>query len=219
MANLAFRAVAPYVFAMRIIGGEFGGRKMIPPEGDQTRPITDRVKQSLFDILAPHIEGAAVYDCFAGTGSMGLECLSRGAAFCTFFEADRSTLARLTQNITALRVQDRTRIIPGDIFKWFERTNTRPTTAGAIGADLVFLDPPYRFVRDRPDELIQLAFHMAHLHLRPESILVFRHDAADTLDLPNLDRFDQREYGGMSLEFYRPVRAEAAEADSTTPSP
>lgn len=194
---------------MRIISGEFGGRKLIPPEGDQTRPVTDRVKQSLFDILAPYIEGTTVYDCFAGTGSMGLECLSRGARFCTFFEADRSTLARLTQNITALRVQDRTRIIPGDIFKWFDRTNTRPATAGQIGADLVFLDPPYRFVRDRPDELIQLVFHLTHQHLKPESIVIFRHDAADTLALPKLQRFDQREYGDMALEFFRPAPQES----------
>ena len=66
---------------MRIIAGEFGGRKLLPPVGEVTRPITDRAKQSLFDILTPLIEGARVYDCFAGTGSMGLECLSRGAAY------------------------------------------------------------------------------------------------------------------------------------------
>lgn len=187
---------------MRIIGGEMGGRKLIPPEGEQTRPITDRVKQSLFDILTPRIDGATVYDCFAGTGSLGLESLSRGAAYCTFFEADRSTLARLTQNIATLRVQDRTRIIPGDIFKWFERATTRPTMAGEYGADIIFLDPPYRFVRDRPDELIQLTFHIAHMHLKPGAVLVFRHDAKDILDLPKLNRIDQREYGGMAVEMY-----------------
>ncbi len=194
---------------MRIIGGEFGGRKLIPPEGDQTRPVTDRVKQSLFDILSPRLEGAVVYDCFAGTGSMGLECLSRGASYCTFFEADRSTLARLSQNITALRVQDRTRIIPGDIFKWFERTTTRPGTAGRIGADLVFLDPPYRFVVDRPDELIQLAFHLTHLHLQPGALVIFRHDARDRLDLPKLNKVDEREYGGMMIEMLQKTEEES----------
>ena len=61
---------------MRIIAGEFRGRRLLPPEETGvTRPVTDRVKQSLFDILAPRLEGARVYDCFAGTGSMGLECL------------------------------------------------------------------------------------------------------------------------------------------------
>src|SRR5687768_6336297 len=87
------------VVAMRIIAGEFRGRRLLPPEGtDVTLPITDRVKQSLFDILAPRIEGARVYDLFAGTGSMGLECLSRGAAHATFFEADRSAVQRLQKN-------------------------------------------------------------------------------------------------------------------------
>ncbi|HEX2971347.1 MAG TPA: RsmD family RNA methyltransferase, partial [Tepidisphaeraceae bacterium] len=91
---------------MRIIAGEFRGRKLLSPEGDTTRPITDRVKQSLFDILTPLLPEAVVYDCFSGTGSMGLEALSRGAAQATFFEADRSALARLRQNIDALKVAD-----------------------------------------------------------------------------------------------------------------
>src|SRR5438270_4924082 len=101
-----------YYSSMRIISGEFRGRRLLAPEGDITRPITDRVKQSMFDILAPSIAGSTVYDCFAGTGSLGLECLSRGAACAVFFEKDRSALARLQQNIAALDVQGRARIIP-----------------------------------------------------------------------------------------------------------
>src|SRR5438105_14038385 len=100
---------------MRIIAGEYRGRRLLAPEGDVTRPITDRVKQSLFDILAPRIEAATVYDCFAGTGSMGLECLSRAAERAIFFEADHSALARLRRNIEALRVADRTRVVAGDL--------------------------------------------------------------------------------------------------------
>ena len=188
---------------MRIIAGEFRGRKLLPPVGEVTRPITDRAKQSLFDVISPIIEGARVYDCFAGTGSMGLECLSRGAAFVTFFEADRSALTRLTQNVMAVRAGDRSRTIPGDLFKWFERTNTRPGTAGEIGAELVFLDPPYRFLTDRPNELLQFALHLTHAHLSPGATVVFRHDAKDKLDLPNLERYDLREYGEMAIELLR----------------
>jgi 16S rRNA (guanine966-N2)-methyltransferase len=188
---------------MRIIAGEYGGRKLLPPIGEVTRPITDRAKQSLFDVITPLIPGARVYDCFAGTGSMGLECLSRRAAFVTFFEADRPALTRLTQNIMALQVSDRCRTIPGDLFKWFERTNTRPTTAGDIGAELVFLDPPYRFLSDRPDELLQMALHLTHAHLMPGATVVFRHDVKNQLDLPNLERYDAREYGDMAIELLR----------------
>src|SRR5436309_11051741 len=105
---------------MRIIAGEFRSRKLLAPATDATRPITDRVKQSLFDILSPRIEGARIYDCFAGTGSMGLECLSRGAAHTTFFESNRSATALLKKNIAVLRVQDRSTVIAQDLFKWFD---------------------------------------------------------------------------------------------------
>src|SRR5258706_7600811 len=105
---------------MRIIGGEFRSRVILPPEDDQTtRPITDRAKQSLFDILTPLLPDAIVYDCFAGTGSMGLECLSRGASRASFFEADRSALERLRRNIETLKLNQRAQIIAGDLFKWF----------------------------------------------------------------------------------------------------
>src|SRR3954471_24968550 len=103
---------------MRIIAGEHRGRQILPPESDTTRPITDRVKQSLFDILTPLIPDALVYDCFAGTGSMGLECLSRGARRAIFFEADRSALTRLRKNIADLKLVDQSTVIAGDLFKW-----------------------------------------------------------------------------------------------------
>ncbi|MGE5612342.1 MAG: 16S rRNA (guanine(966)-N(2))-methyltransferase RsmD, partial [Bacillota bacterium] len=125
---------------MRIIAGEFRGRKLLPPEGDTTRPITDRVKQSLFDIVTPLLPGAVVYDCFSGTGSMGLEALSRGAAHATFLESDRSALLRLRQNIETLKVADRSEVVAGDLFKWFA------TTIPSRRVDLIFLDPPYRFL-------------------------------------------------------------------------
>ena len=90
---------------MRIIAGQFRGRKLLPPATDATRPVTDRVKQSVFDILTPILEDAIVYDCFAGTGSMGLECLSRGSKHVTFFEAERTAAARLKSNIDTLKVE------------------------------------------------------------------------------------------------------------------
>src|SRR5947209_6981741 len=128
---------------MRVIGGEFRGRKLLPPPSEVTRPITDRVKQSLFDILTSELSGARVYDCFAGTGSMGLESLSRGAAEAIFFEADRPALARLRKNIESLGVAGRSRVVAGDLFRWF----AEPPIARAadLRIDLIFLDPPYRY--------------------------------------------------------------------------
>ena len=183
---------------MRIIAGEFRGRRLLAPAGDVTRPITDRVKQSLFDILAPLIPDATVYDCFAGTGSMGLECLSRGASFATFFEADRSAAKRLEKNIATLDVGERSRVVQGDLFRWFE---ARADADKSAGADLIFLDPPYRFLRERPEDLRRLATRFATAHLKPDGTVIFRHDAGDQLELAGLARTDMRTYGGMTLEF------------------
>ena len=183
---------------MRIIAGEFRGRKLLPPDRtDVTRPVTDRVKQSLFDILTPYVNRARVYDLFAGTGSMGLECLSRGASHVTFFEADRSAVQRLRKNISTIAVADRADVIAGDLFRWFD------AAAAADRADLVFLDPPYRFLAGQPEALRRLARRIADAHLAEDGILVFRHDAHDRLELPPLAIADQRTYGGMTLEFLR----------------
>ena len=188
---------------MRIIAGEFRGRKLLPPAGDVTRPVTDRVKQSLFDILAPLLPDARVYDCFAGTGSMGLESLSRGAAHATFFEADRSAAARLRRNVEALRVGEQSTVVTTNLFGWFDATTP------AEKADVVFLDPPYRFLRERPHDVRRLATATADRHLAPGGTVVFRHDARDALDLPPLAIADRREYGGMVLEFLRAVEGSA----------
>jgi 16S rRNA (guanine966-N2)-methyltransferase len=191
---------------MRIIAGIHRGRRLLSPENDATRPITDRVKQSLFDVLAPRIEGARVLDLFAGTGSMGLESLSRGARNAVFFESDRSAARLLRKNIETLGVADRSSIISLDLFKWFgERNGARHSSVmSAVSrtlADLVFLDPPYRFLTEHPADLRTLARRLATDHLAPDAVVVFRHDAADELDLPPLQRSDQRSYGSMMIEF------------------
>jgi 16S rRNA (guanine966-N2)-methyltransferase len=180
---------------MRIIAGEFRGRNLLSPVGEVTRPITDRAKQSLFDVLSPWIENAKVYDCFAGTGSMGLECLSRGAEHVTFFETDRSAVDRLKQNIETLKLTGRATVIPKDLFRWFDQT---PTAQPKI--DLIFLDPPYRFLRERPAELQTLATIVAAGHMSPGAKVIFRHDVADALLLTPLAASDVRTYGSMVIE-------------------
>lgn len=183
---------------MRIIAGKHRGRKLLPPEGDLTRPITDRVKQSLFDILQPRIESSRVYDCFAGTGSMGLECLSRDAAAVTFFEADRSALSRLQRNIEAVEEKNCAAIVRGDLFQWFDR---QAALIDEARIDLIFLDPPYRFLTERPQNLNNLALRMAERHLAKAGLVIFRHQAGMSLSLQGLVKVDQRDYGSMSIEF------------------
>jgi 16S rRNA (guanine966-N2)-methyltransferase len=125
---------------VRIVAGAWRGRRLAAPSGPATRPTADRVRQALFDMLlhAPwggraRIEGAAVLDAFAGTGALGLEALSRGAATATFIECDRAARAVLRANIAACGANDRTRVLAADA--------TRPPAGTPCG--LVFLDPPY----------------------------------------------------------------------------
>jgi 16S rRNA (guanine966-N2)-methyltransferase len=130
---------------MRIVAGAWRGRVLQAPPGDTTRPTADRVRQALFDMLlhAPWggrdaIEGARVLDVFAGTGALGLEALSRGAAFATFIEQDRAALAALRANIATLRAAGRSAVLAGDALA------TEPLAASdAEPCSLVFLDPPY----------------------------------------------------------------------------
>ena len=86
----------------------------------------------------------------------------------------------------------------GDLFRWFD---AHGDADNAAGAHLIFLDPPYRFLRERPEDLRRLAARFAEAHLKPGGTVVFRHDAADQLELPPLTRTDVRTYGGMTLEF------------------
>ena len=126
---------------MRIIAGAWRGRALAAPPGQATRPTGDRVRQALFDMLlhAPWggrqvVEGVRVLDAFAGTGALGLEALSRGAAHATFMERDRAALAALRANVAACGAGDRASVMAADA--------TRPPATTA-GCRLVFLDPPY----------------------------------------------------------------------------
>lgn len=190
---------------MRIIAGEFRGRVLVEPKFDTTRPITDRAKQSIFDVLSPRIEGAIVYDCFCGTGSMGLECLSRGARGAVFFDADRTALAGLRKNIAMLKVEDRSKVLAGDIFR-----NIRAWEPDER-CELLFLDPPYRYLEEKPDALRLLCDRLLASHLSADGTVVFRHDTKDTLSFDGLEQYDVRTYGSMTIELLRPrgnVRAD-----------
>ena len=123
---------------MRVVAGELGGRKLIAPDGVTTRPTTDRVREAVFNSLtaAGLVEDAVVVDLYAGSGAMGIEALSRGAARCTFVERDRDALHALRQNIGALRLDDRVTVVTSDVLAWVPAMR---------GVDLALIDPPYTF--------------------------------------------------------------------------
>ena len=123
---------------IRVVSGEFGGRKLVVPDGLSTRPTTDKVRQAIFNSLdsAGLIDGAAVADLFAGSGALGIEALSRGAESCVFVERDRAALQALRANIDALGLKHRTTVVTSDVPAWVPALR---------GIDLALVDPPYEF--------------------------------------------------------------------------
>ena len=128
---------------MRIIAGEFRRRRLRSNPGQTTRPITDRAKESLFARIESRLEGVNVADVFAGTGSLGLEALSRGAVGGTFFERDPTAVKLLRENIADLELEECTLVWPVDIL----RTSYKPKNVdGILPWSVVFFDPPYKMV-------------------------------------------------------------------------
>jgi 16S rRNA (guanine966-N2)-methyltransferase len=135
---------------MRIVAGIWRGRALQAPAGDTTRPTADRVRQALFDMVlhAPWggrdaIEGVHVLDVFAGTGALGLEALSRGAALATFIEQDRAALAALRTNIATLHAEDRSVVLAGNALAAGAFAARPSATLSSAPCALIFLDPPY----------------------------------------------------------------------------
>ena len=125
---------------VRVVAGTLRGRKLEAPAGATTRPTTDMAREAIFNALnsLDVVEGARILDCFAGTGAMGIEALSRGAAHVTFIERDRAALAALERNVTALGVKDRSTIVRGDALA---------LASSCRDVSLVLADPPYDFAK------------------------------------------------------------------------
>jgi 16S rRNA (guanine966-N2)-methyltransferase len=176
---------------MRIVGGEWRGRRLVAPPGQGTRPTADRVRQALFDMIMHAdwggrglIEGAVVLDVFAGTGALGLEALSRGAARATFIESDPAALQALRTNIAACKAEPRTEIISADAV----------TIPGGPSASIVFLDPPYG------QNLVPLG--LARLQkigrLKPGALIVAE-TGSDEIWVPDEPLLAERQYGAARI--------------------
>jgi 16S rRNA (guanine966-N2)-methyltransferase len=184
---------------MRIVGGVHRGRRLVAPPGSAVRPTGDRAREALFNILShgriaasgSPFAGRAVLDAFAGTGALGLEALSRGAAAAVFVENGRDALAALRRNIAAFGEGERAHVVAADA--------TRPPRAG-LRCAVAFLDPPYRSGL-APAALPALA---AAGWLAPDALVVVELGAAEELPPPaGFAMLDQRIYGAARLVFLR----------------
>lgn len=175
---------------VRIISGRFGGRKIEAPDTSRTHPMSERVRNALFNSIASDIPGAAMLDAFAGTGAIGLEALSRGAREVTFIERDRIAQKVLASNIAALGVQDHTTIIRTSVSNWLE-TSRAPTF------DLIVADPPYH---DTQFSTITRLFGL----LKPGALMVLSHPGRGEIPTKTgVVVVDNRSYGNAFLTFYR----------------
>lgn len=167
---------------MRIVAGEFGGRRLVLPKDERVRPTADRVREAWMSILGSSLRGARVLDLFAGSGALGLEALSRGAATADFVEIGARSLKAMAANIEALGVSDRCAVHKGDALRYAEAL-----PPGAF--DLAFADPPYDH-----DAALRLVGHFRRAPFA--RILSVEHRA--TLALPG---DDTRRYGDTALTF------------------
>jgi 16S rRNA (guanine(966)-N(2))-methyltransferase RsmD len=136
---------------VRIIAGRFKGRRLKAPSWDGLRPTSDKLRETLFNILSPRIEGAGVVDGFAGTGAIGIEALSRGAAHVLFIERDRRAAALIAANLALCGVEQGYTIECGDVASVLRRASR------GIAYDLILLDPPYDIDPDTVTQAVQAA--------------------------------------------------------------
>jgi 16S rRNA (guanine966-N2)-methyltransferase len=175
---------------MRIVAGTLGGRRLHAPEGDATRPTTDRVREALFSILGD-IDDAVVLDLYAGTGALGLEALSRGAARAVFVESSSKAASVLRKNIDELGQRDRCEVIARPI----ERSMAEIERRGPF--DLVLVDPPYASWKGPAIEALNTVVQRV---LKSDATIVLEHATRD--GAPNIEGlrvFDRRTYGDTSL--------------------
>jgi 16S rRNA (guanine(966)-N(2))-methyltransferase RsmD len=183
---------------LRVIGGKARGKRLFSVPGDTTRPITDKVKQALFNIIGADIQGSSFLDLFAGTGSVGIEALSRGAAYGLFVDLNRLPVETIRRNLNLAGLENQADILRIDSLTLFERAPKNPF-------DYVYIAPP------QYKELWRKALLALDLHPEWLSgdawVIVQIHPVEYVLltpgeDIQNLQEFDKRHYGSTQLVFY-----------------
>lgn len=177
---------------MRIIAGEFRGRRLLGPKGGAIRPTSDRVREAIFSKIAFRVPGALVLDLFAGSGALGLEALSRGADRVLFVDQGAESIRLIRANIASCATQDRCRVVRGTIPQALHHLMKKN-----VFYDLIFLDPPYG--RGFADQVLPILAELAS----PEALVVMEHRVSDRIACPGLSWVleDARKYGDTMISF------------------
>ena len=179
---------------MRIVAGSRKGARIFAPRGLDTRPTGDRVREAVFNLVGP-VDGAEVLDLYAGSGAMGLEALSRGAACVTFVESDRAAAETILRNLDKLRLEGAV-VVREDVAR-----RLAADAAGGRRYDLVLVDPPYAMLART---LPILAAHLPVV-LAPDGVAVVESDAREEPDLP-LPKRTSRRYGSARVTLFEALR-------------
>jgi 16S rRNA (guanine966-N2)-methyltransferase len=174
---------------VRVVAGKLGGRPLLAPRGPATRPTSDRVREALFSVLGI-VEGLRVLDLFAGSGALGIEALSRGAASATFVDSSPAAVAAIRRNLEALE-------LTAEVRRQDFRSYLRRARIGARQYDLVLLDPPYRHASTLGRELSRALAPV----LAPSARVVAESDRRSRLEL-ELPLADERRYGDTLIRIY-----------------
>jgi 16S rRNA (guanine966-N2)-methyltransferase len=174
---------------MRVIAGTAGGRPLVAPRGTATRPIADRVKETLFAILGARVIDASVLDLYAGSGAVGIEALSRGASHATFVETDRRALVAIRENLERTRLATLASVHSVDVLRYLD--GLRDERFG-----IAFLDPPYE------ERAILAPLERLGAHLAPAAMVVVKHHwRTEIPEPPGLATWRVRRFGETSLTF------------------
>ena len=175
---------------LRIISGRFGGRNIQAPDTGATHPMGERVRNALFNTIGDEIEGAQVLDAFAGSGSLGLEAISRGAAHATFIERDSRAVVIMNKNIDTFGLQAETTVFQGDVGRWADSNRN--------SFDIILVDPPY-------DDSQFLTVAKLTKYLKPNGLMVLSYPGRGEAPtgIYGVVVVDNRRYGTAALTFYR----------------
>lgn len=180
---------------MRIIAGTARGRKLLSPEGMGTRPTLDRIKESIFSIIQNRVRGSIAVDVFSGTGSLGLEAVSRGAEKCYLIDKGDVTFKLLQQNVDNLKFNDKCTCLKGDSYTYLQRF-----ADDKVVFDLIFIDPPYA------KEMIPPAIEIVGKNnlLKNDGLIVCKIDSLEEIYEGNdiISLTESRKYGNTTVCFY-----------------
>jgi len=174
------------------------GRKLLYSGDPRTRPMKERVREAVFNLVGPGIADTVAFDLFAGTGAMGIEALSRGAHHATFVERHFPTANLIEKTVADLELQERTDVAAGDVFHW-----TRNLPSGGERRWVVFICPPYRLYTEMHEEMLALIGRVLDGAPAESIVVVEADDSFDFSTLPDAERWDVRRYAPAVVGLWR----------------